>query len=243
MNSALLAHDETLVLIAEAQNGDGSATDKLVKCNSALVKSIVKRFLGRGVEYDDLFQIGCMGLIKAIQNYDASFNVRFSTYAVPMILGEIKRFLRDDGSIKVSRSLKETAIKALNIQEQMKDKLGRTPTINEISEAIGIPSEDIVFAFDAAKTPLSIYENAYDDSSVLLVDRMMTDESQQEELIDKILLKELIGKLDMQERRIIVLRYFQDKTQSEIASVLGISQVQVSRMESKILAKLRKYAK
>lgn len=240
--SNLLSHEETLLLLEAAKHGDAQAKETLVVRNMALVKSIVKGYLHRGVDFDDLMQIGSMGLVKAIDGYDASFNVRFSTYAVPMIAGEIKRFLRDDGIIKVSRSLKESAIKIFRAQEQLKKKLDREPTLEELAEETGIEREEIVEAMDAVREPVSLYEPMFEDSDgkTQMMDTIAKDEGT--ELIDQLLLKEIIGKLGERERQIIVLRFFRDKTQSEIAKIIGVSQVQVSRLLLKTLEKLKKAA-
>lgn len=237
----LLSHEETLSLIKKAQNGDEEAKDRLVRKNIALVKSLVKKFLNRGYEYEDLFQLGSIGLIKAIQNYEPKYNVRFSTYAVPLIVGEIKRFLRDDGIIKVSRSLKELVNKALAVKEQLKGTLGRDPTIQEIAEATGSTPEDIIYAMEAVRTPASIYDVIYedDDNPILLIDKMAEDDTQMEESTNRMTLKNMLSRLDKRERTVIILRYFKDKTQSEIAQLLNISQVQVSRIEKKVLLKMR----
>lgn len=240
MDAAPLAHGEVVQLLRQSKAGDDQARELLVRHNTALVKSIVKKYLGRGVDFDDLFQIGCMGLVKAINNYDEQFNVRFSTYAVPMIIGEIKRFLRDDGMIKVSRSLKELAAKAAAVQEQLRRSLGRDPGIMEIADRLGVAVEDVAMAMDAARPHMSIYEQVYDDGSeTTLLDRMQQNGSEDHLQVDKILLKDLLQQLDQRERQLIVLRYFQDRTQSEIAKLMGVSQVQVSRLESRIISKLR----
>ena len=235
-----LPHEDVLALLACAQAGDDAAMDKLVRHNTALVKSIVKKYLGRGVEYDDLFQIGCLGLVKSIKHYDASFNVRFSTYAVPMIAGEIKRFLRDDGMIKVSRSLKELAGKAAAAQERLRRILGHDPGILEIAKEVDADAEDVAVALEAMRPHISIYEQMYDDGSdATLLDRMQQRSEEDTGVVDKILLKELMGQLEARERQLILLRYFQDKTQGEIARMMGVSQVQISRLESRIISKLR----
>lgn len=240
MDALPLPHEKVLGLIRVAQKGDAQAMEQLVEHNTALVKSIVKKYLGRSVEFDDLFQIGCLGLVKAIQNYDESYNVRFSTYAVPMIAGEIKRFLRDDGMIKVSRSLKELAGKAAAAQERLRRALGHDPGIQELAKEVGAEPEELAVALDAARPHMSIYEHVYDDGSdATLLDRMQQDGSEDTGVVDKILLKELLGTLEARERQLIVLRYFQDKTQSEIARLMGVSQVQISRLESRIISKLR----
>ena len=235
-------YNDTLRLIQYAQNGDAKAKEDLVNSNIALVKSIVKRFLNRGYEYEDLFQIGVIGLIKAINNYNPEFNVQFSTYAVPMIMGEIKRFLRDDGPIKVSRSMKELAGRVQIVKEKLKNTLNREPTINEIANELGCQPEEIVHAMEASRMPSSIYDVIYEDEDnpILLIDKIHQDSNQMGKLIDRILLKEMLLKLDKRERAIIIMRYFQDRTQSDIANKLGISQVQVSRIERKVLSKMRK---
>ena len=237
----LLTHEETMALIERAQKGDNDAKEILVRKNIALVKSLVKKFLNRGYEYEDLFQLGSIGLIKAIQNYEPKYNVRFSTYAVPMIVGEIKRFLRDDGMIKVSRSLKELVSKAASVREQLKAKLGRDPNIQEIADAVGTSPEEIVYAMEAARTPASIYDVIYEDEDnpILLIDKMSEDSTQVDDAMERITLNDLLSRLDKRERTIIIMRYFRDKTQSEIAELLNISQVQVSRIEKKVLLKMR----
>ena len=236
----LLTHEECLHLIKRAQSGDDMAQETLIIRNTALVKSIVKKFLNRGVEFDDLMQIGSLGLIKAVKGYDASYDVRFSTYAVPMIAGEIKRFLRDDGIIKVSRSLREKSFEIFNIKEQLKVELKRDPTIDELAQRLSMSPEDIVFAMEAVRNPVSIYEPAFDDdnSKTLLIDTM--SENDDNDMIDSILLKEMIQRLNPKERQLIMLRFYSDKTQMEIAEILGVSQVQVSRLITKTLNKLKK---
>ncbi len=241
--SAPLSHDQTLELIAMAQMGDDAAQEALIINNAALVKSIVKKFTNRGTEYDDLYQIGCLGLVKAIRNFDSAYNVRFSTYAVPMIAGEIKRFLRDDGMIKVSRSLKEVAARAAAAQERLARELGRDAGIAEIAKCIEEEVETVVMAMEAVRPHASIYEPAFgDDSDALLIDRVSGQDTEANDAINRVLLKELLHSLDPRERQIIMLRYFSDKTQGEIAKTLGVSQVQVSRLENRILLKLRERA-
>ena len=237
----LLSQKTTRELIARFQAGDNEAAETLVQANTALVRSIVKRFLNRSIEYEDLFQIGCMGLVKAISRFDLSYDVRFSTYAVPMIAGEIKRFLRDDGMIKVSRSLKELAARAASAREKLSDKLGREASINEIAKELCVETEDVAEAKEAARPYSSIYEPAYGaDSDALLVDTVGGSCRELESAVDRVALKELLSTLSPRERTIITLRYFSDKTQSQVAAVLGISQVQVSRLENTILLRLRK---
>ena len=239
-SEGILSHEECLSLIAAAQNGDEKAKETLIIKNTALVKSIVKKFLNRGVEFEDLLQIGSLGLVKAVRGYDPQYEVRFSTYAVPMIAGEIKRFLRDDGIIKVSRSLREKSFEIFSTKEKLKEELKREPTIDELSQRLEMTPEDIVFAMEAVRHPVSIYEPAYDDESskTMLIDTMSEDYNN--DMIDKILLKELLHKLDPKERQLIMLRFYSDKTQTEIAQILGVSQVQVSRLITKTLNKLKK---
>lgn len=215
----------------------------MVKRNIALVKSIIKKYLNRGVDYDDLFQIGCLGLVKAIKNYDPAYQVRFSTYAVPMIAGEVKRYLRDDGMVKVSRSLKELAIKVAAAQEKLNLRFGREAGIMEIAEETGADPGDIVMALEASRPHASIYDPVYgDDSDACVMDKLASDEDCESGIVNRILLKELLSQLDPRERQLIMMRYFMNKTQSDTAKELGVSQVQVSRLESKILKKLRDVA-
>ncbi|MTI66030.1 MAG: RNA polymerase sporulation sigma factor SigF [Firmicutes bacterium] len=237
----LLSHEETIKLIKEAQHGDEEAQSILVNHNLGLVRSVLKKFMNRGYDTEDLFQLGSIGLIKAIQKFDTKYNVRFSTYAVPMIIGEIKRFLRDDGIIKVSRSLKQTAIKAKMAKERLSKKLGREPTITEISEEIKIDKEDIIMALDSHHNPDYLHDIIHqgDGSPIQLIDRVGSNENEDREIVDRLTLKEAIGKLKPRERQIIIMRYFYDKTQTEIADKLGISQVQVSRIEKKILKNMK----
>ncbi len=241
MKDKLLTHEQLIELLELMKQGDIKAHEELVERNTGLVKSIVKRFLGRGVDYDDLYQIGCMGLVKAINNYDVSYNVRFSTYAVPMIAGEIKRHLRDDGMIKVSRTLKELAQKSMAACEAIRTETSTEPNIEEIAEAVNASSGDVLLALEAARSHLSLFEPSMDekgDEGLLRIDRI-EQEQEKVEITDKIMLKEMIKDLEPEERKLIILRYFRETTQSEIAKEMGVSQVQVSRMESKIMRKLR----
>ena len=241
--SGALPHEETLALIEQAQAGDAQAQERLVVCNAPLVRSIVRKYTSRGTEYEDLYQIGCLGLIKAIRNFNTTYNVRFSTYAVPMIAGEIKRFLRDDGMIKVSRSLKELAARAVAVQGELSARNGKEPGIVEIAQVLEQSPEDVALALESARPHISIYEPAFgDDSDPQVIDRMSDGGDGEEEALNRVLLKELLSILDARERRIILLRYFSDKTQSEIAALMGVSQVQISRIESRILKKLREKA-
>jgi RNA polymerase sporulation-specific sigma factor len=226
-------------LIALSQSGDADARDKLVQANIRLVWSVVQRFLSRGYEPEDLFQIGCIGLLKSVDKFDLSYDVKFSTYAVPMIIGEIQRFLRDDGTVKVSRSLKELANKVRKTKDELSKVLGRQPTIGEIADRLGITSEEVVFAQEANKPPASIHETVFenDGDPITLMDQI-ADESG-ERWFDRLALSEAIETLSERERLIVYLRYFRDQTQSEVASRLGISQVQVSRLEKKILQTIK----
>lgn len=259
--------EETTVLIAKARAGDKSAREVLIESNLGLVHHIVKRFLGRGYDAEDLFQIGSIGLIKAIDKFNLDFDVRFSTYAVPMIAGEIKRFLRDDGMVKVSRSLKENGWKIKQSAQRLSQELGREPTLQEIEQDTGIAMEDIVMALEANVEVESIYKSVYqsDGSEIYLVDQVAgmsggglgrmghvgfdnsgghnyggaCEDYEKEKVLNNMLLKQVMDSLDGKERELIQLRYFQDKTQTEVAKRMGVSQVQISRMEKKILIRLR----
>ncbi|MDD4075806.1 MAG: SigB/SigF/SigG family RNA polymerase sigma factor [Eubacteriales bacterium] len=240
---AQLTREETQRLILQAQQGDDDAQEQLVKHNIALVRSIIKRYQGRGAEYDDLFQIGSVGLIKAIRNFDVSLGLRFSTYAVPMIAGEIKRFLRDDGMVKVSRSYKELSVKIAAAQEALSAKLGREATIKEVSAYLEVEEESVIMAMEAVRPHLSIYEPAYgEESDATVADKISSQADESEIAVNRVMLKELLRVLEPRERQLIMMRYFMDRTQGEIAGVLGVSQVQVSRLESRILGKLREHA-
>lgn len=232
----MLDHQTTLELLKNAQAGDDGAKERLIEENIPLIKSIVKRFKGR-LEYDDLMQLGAMGFVKAMQNFDVEYGVRFSTYAVPMISGEIKRFLRDDGAIKVSRWTKTLAQKiTAYIDEKLKDGESE-PTVEQLAKAFDVEAQEIVYAMDAQHYLLSLSATVGDDD-LELGDKIATDECEDEN-IDKLLLKDLIADLPQREKKVIILRYFRDKTQSEIAKELGVSQVQVSRIENKVLQKLK----
>lgn len=236
----MLSHAETIDFLRLAKNGDESAKEKLIVENTSLIKCIVKRFMGRGVEYDDLFQLGALGFIKAIYNFDEGFDVRFSTYAVPMIIGEIKRFLRDDGSIKVSRIIKGLSFKINRYIEELKLSGKDSPTVEELSVKFGADKEDVALALSSNIKPLSLYESVSEegDKKIELIDKIPSEEKE-DDLIEKITLSKLISELSERERKIIVLRYYGDRTQSEIAKELGVSQVQVSRLETKIVQKLK----
>jgi len=241
-DNELLSHSETMELIKRAQQGDMEAKNRLIASNIGLVKSVLRGFSNRGYEVDDLFQIGSIGLLKAIDKFDTSFNVKFSTYAVPMIIGEIKRFLRDDGIIKVSRSLKQTANKIKYAKESLSKKLGREPTIQELSEELNIDKEELVMAMESSFHPDYLYDVVHQDDGnpLYLIDKVGVEEDEEGDLIDKIVLKELLGELKERDRQVIILRYFKDKTQVEVAKLLGISQVQVSRIEKRIIEEMKK---
>ncbi len=230
----------TLALIKLAQQGDEEAKNQLINENYPLVKSVIKRYCNKGVDYDDLFQLGCVGFVKAINHFDDSFNVQFSTYAVPMIAGEVKRFLRDDGYIKVSRAIKLQSIKIKKFIDEQQS-IGKQVDIETIAEHFGIDSQEVVFALDANAYPISLSagdSSSSDDQSTSLQDRI-EDNNSTEQIIDHFVLKQLIQNLEPRERKIIIMRYYRDKTQSEIANELGVSQVQVSRLENKILDSMK----
>ena len=233
--------EEVSVLIAKSQQGDKEAREILIENNLGLVHAIVRRFLGRGVEQEDLFQIGTIGLIKAIDHFDLSYDVRFSTYAVPLISGEIKRFLRDDGPVKVPRTIKESGIKVNVARQKLQSAWGREPTINEIAKEAGLSVEEVVMATEAEYKMDSIYDPVYrnDGKELMLMDTIGKEDKENEALLNHMLLQQLLQELTETESILIRMRYFQDKTQVEVAEHLGISQVQVSRMEKKILLSMR----
>ncbi|MCL2375171.1 MAG: SigB/SigF/SigG family RNA polymerase sigma factor [Firmicutes bacterium] len=230
--------DDIFSLILEAQKGSQEAKTTLIERNSPLIKSVIRRFKNRGVEYDDLYQLGSIGFLKAIKNFSLDFGVKFSTYAVPMIAGEVKRYLRDDGYIKISRSIKSLASKINYFVEDYKVQHGSSPTIEAISKEFNIEPQEAVFAMDSAKFPLSIYEKADDENSPSILDKIASKENTDEN-IDRIILKDVIATLPEREKKIILLRYYRDQTQSQVAKVLNVSQVQVSRLETKILGKIK----
>ncbi len=236
----MLDENVTLALIRRAKAGEQAAKETLLSNNTSLLKSILKRYLGKGVEYDDLYQLACMGFLKAIAGFDESFGVRFSTYAVPMIAGEIKRFLRDDGSIKVSRLMKKTAREMNLFIEQCVAERGEQPTVKELAEKFGMDESEAVFTLGSARMPVSIYEQGdyKDEKGTTLADRLPAAEDH-EVILEKLILKEAIEKLSERERKIVVLRFFRDLTQSEVARRIGVSQVQISRIEGKILEKFK----
>ena len=237
----MLSDEETILLIRKSKTGDNLAKEKLLVNNERLINSIVKRFCGRGVEYDDLFQLASIGFLKAIEHFDESFSVRFSTYAVPMIMGEIKRFLRDDGCLKVSRIIKSLSYKINAYLESEKQKGKAPPSVDQLAEIFGAQKEDVILAIGASKQVVSIYESVNDDGNkpIEVID-LIGGGDDEEKILDRVMIKNLLDGLDERERRIIVLRYFGDRTQSEIAKMLGVSQVQVSRLENKIVEKLKR---
>lgn len=245
---------DAIEMINLAHQGDKDARDKLVTENVGLIWSIVKRFGNRNYDMEDLFQIGCIGMLKAIDKFDCSFDVKLSTYAVPVIAGEIKRFLRDDGMIKISRSLKENGYKIRQIQEKLSQELGREATIEEIAREMEMSREEIVMTMDANAEIESIYKTVYqsDGNEIYLMDKignkdkgvvananLINGDGEKEKLLNHIMVQQLLNELSDRDREIILLRYYQDKTQTEVAKILGISQVQVSRIEKKILLSMR----
>lgn len=237
MDEALRQKNQRLIL--SFKDGDENAKEELVKENSRLIYSIAKRFLGRGYDMDDLYQLGAIGLIKAVNNFDTSYGVQFSTYAVPLIIGEIKRFLRDDGLIKVSRSKKLLAAKIKSTAEKLMEKTGKAAGINEIAKELKLLPEDVAEALEAAMPVGSLYEPASNDDKLLLIDKISGGVDNEADRVNKIVLSELIEKLPEREKKIIILRYFKDKTQTQTAKKLGISQVQVSRIEKKTINEIR----
>ena len=236
----MLDNADVLELVAKAQQGDQDAKTVLIDENSPLIKSVIKRFTNKGIEYEDLYQLGCIGFLKAIKNFNAEFGVKFSTYVVPMVIGEIKRFLRDDGMVKVSRALKSLNLQINKYIETFTNDNARSPTIEEIAQNFNLETQEIVMAMDSSKMPVSLYSPIEEDSEPLnLIDRIEADEDSSSKLVDSIALKELIKGLNGRDKKIIILRYYFDKTQSEIARELDISQVQVSRLENKILQSFR----
>lgn len=236
----MLEHSKTLKLIVLAQNGDEQAKTELLENNSPLIKSVIKPYKNKGIEYDDLYQLGCLGFLKAIKNFNPDFNVKFSTYAVPMVAGEVKRFLRDDGSIKVSRALKSLNIQITHFINDYKKEFNDNPTIETISNHFKIDQQEVVFAMDSRKALLSLDERQDETNSrSRSLIEMVDDDYKMDNFIDELTLKDLIKNLPNRDRQLIALRFFKDKTQSEIADMLGVSQVQISRLENKILEKLR----
>jgi len=241
----LLKSDEKEELIRRIKNGDTQAREEYIKGNLRLVLSIIQRFSSSNENVDDLFQIGCIGLMKAIDNFDLSQGVKFSTYAVPMIIGEIRRYLRDNNSIRVSRSLRDIAYKAIYVRDMLQKSMDREPTIEEISKESGIPREDILNAFDAIQAPMSLYEPVYSDSgdTLYLMDQVSDKKNKEENWIEDLSIKEAMGKLTKREQNILELRFFEGKTQMEVAEEIHISQAQVSRLEKNALKNMKNHLK
>ena len=232
--------DKTLELVSLAQQGNQDAKTLLIEQNSPLIKSAIKRFKDKGIEYDDLYQIGCIGFLKAINNFNKDYNVKFSTYCVPMIIGEIKRFMRDDGSIKVSRALKTLNLQINKYVNEFMGKFQEKPSIEHLANHFNVEEQEIVLAMDSARMPISLYSPIEEEGdNLMMIDRIETEENESDNMIENIALKEILKRLDERDRKIIMLRYYFDKTQSEIAKQLNISQVQVSRLENKILSSLK----
>ncbi len=239
----VLNNKQMRALFDRIHKGDDSAREEFIQGNLRLVLSVIQRFNNRGEHVDDLFQVGCIGLIKAIDNFDLSHNVRFSTYAVPMIIGEIRRYLRDNNSIRVSRSLRDTAYKALQIRDQLINKNSTEPTIAQIAKELNMPREDVVFALDAIQDPVSLFEPIYQDSgdAIYVMDQVSDEKSEDECWIDGIALHEAMTKLNSREKHILSLRFFEGRTQMEVAEEIGISQAQVSRLEKTAIKHMKKH--
>ena len=229
-------------LLSRAKAGDREAAEELVIGNSGLIWSIARRFFGRGVDPDDLYQLGCLGFLKAVEGFDLSYGTQFSTYAVPKISGEIRRFLRDDGTVKVSRSVRELAARAAAAQERLRRQTGREPGVQDVARELGVDAEEVALALDAGRPCLSLSESRFDDEDGAARVEYLSDPDGELRMLDRLLLKDLLLRLDARERQIIVMRYFKDRTQAQVARVLGVSQVQVSRLEARILKKLREMA-
>jgi RNA polymerase sporulation-specific sigma factor len=237
----VLTEEEKMKLLRRTRDGDMKARDELIKGNLRLVLSVIQRFTNRGENLDDLFQVGCIGLIKAIDHFDINQGVRFSTYGVPMIIGEIRRYLRDNNSIRVSRSLRDTAYKAMQVKEKILAEKNREPTVEEIAQALDIPREEVVVALESVVEPVSLYEPVFsDDGDTIYVMDQVGDNNDDNNWLDEIALKEAIRNLNSREKNILSMRYFQGKTQMEVASEIGISQAQVSRLEKAALDKIKK---
>lgn len=238
----VLTNEETNRLLKACQEGDREAREKLVQGNLRLVLSVIQRFTNRGEMVDDLFQVGCIGLIKSIDNFDLSQNVRFSTYAVPMIIGELRRYLRDNSAIRVSRSMRDTAYRAMQAKERFMNANQREPTIDELAREMGLPREEIVFALDAIVDPVSLYEPLYSDSgdAVCVMDQVRDTSNTDENWLEKIALRDAMERLSEREKHILALRFFEGRTQTEVAAEIGISQAQISRLEKAALEHIKK---
>jgi RNA polymerase sporulation-specific sigma factor len=239
----VLKNQEMRVLFRQYQAGDRTAREKLISGNLRLVLSVIQRFNNRGECVDDLFQVGCIGLMKAIDNFDLGQNVKFSTYAVPMIIGEIRRYLRDNNPIRVSRSLRDIAYKALQVRDTLTNRHSREPTILEISEVLNVPKEDVVFALDAIQDPVSLFEPVYQDGGdpIFVMDQLSDEKTKDAQWVEEIALREAMEKLDDREKMILSMRFFEGKTQMEVAEEIGISQAQVSRLEKAAIQQMNKF--
>ena len=237
-----LKNDEMVELLRRSQAGDQAARERLIEGNLRLVLSVIQRFLGRGENPDDLFQVGCVGLLKAIANFDVNLNVRFSTYGVPMIAGEIRRYLRDNSAIRVSRSMRDTAYRVLQAREKLQRENQREPTVEQIAKDLDLPREEVVFAMDAVVDPVSLFDPVYSDGgdTVCVMDQVRDTRNTDESWLDRIALREAVDKLSPREQRILAMRFYDGKTQMEVSGEIGISQAQVSRLEKGALASIRK---
>ena len=233
---------ETDALLARAKDGDSLAREKLVEGNLRLVLSVIQRFAGRGENADDLFQVGCVGLLKAVDNFDISQNVRFSTYGVPMIIGEIRRYLRDNSAIRVSRSMRDTAYRVLQAREKLQRENQREPTVEQIAKELDLPREEVVFAMDAVVDPVSLFDPVYSDGgdTVCVMDQVRDTRNTDESWLDRIALREAVDKLSPREQRILAMRFYDGKTQMEVSGEIGISQAQVSRLEKNAISTIRR---
>lgn len=239
----VLKNDEIVALLKRCKEGDTAAREELISGNLRLVLSVIQRFLNRGENVDDLFQVGCIGLIKSIDHFDMNQNVRLSTYAVPMIIGEIRRYLRDNSAIRVSRSMRDAAYKALSAKERLTNENQREPTIEEIAKAIDLPREEVVFALDAISDPVSLYDPVYSEGgdAITVMDQVRDHKNTDENMLERISIKEAVARLGQREKRILALRFFEGKTQMEVAREIGISQAQVSRLEKNALSLIKKH--
>ena len=238
----VLKNEETMELLRRSKNGDLNAREQLISGNLRLVLSVIQKFMGRGECADDLFQVGCIGLIKAIDNFNVDLDVRFSTYGVPMIVGEIRRYLRDNSAMRVSRSMRDTAYKVLQAKEKFITEHQRDPTVEEIAKILGLKREDVVFSLDAIVDPVSLYEPVYSDAgdTICVMDQVKDNRNTDESWLEHIALKDAIKKLTDREKRILNLRFFEGKTQMEVSSEVGISQAQVSRLEKNAISQIKK---
>ena len=239
----VLKNEETRELLAKARSGDAAAREKLIGGNLRLVLSVIQKFANRGENVDDLFQVGCIGLIKAIDNFDTSQPVKFSTYGVPMIAGEIRRYLRDNSSVRVSRSMRDTAYKALKARDRLAERMGREPNVTELAEELKLPREDVVFALEAIQDPVSLFEPVYNDGgdALYIMDQVTDNKRPDNNWLDVIGVREALSRLSEREKHILTLRFFQGRTQMEIAGEIGISQAQVSRLEKNALNHMKKH--